>query len=106
MISSRTFILIAFEMSFKGPTLYAYLLLPFYHNYPFKTCCNEIKDVALVTVLIPLCLQVQLPDKIVIYELYSEDTTDMHYKVKEKILKKFDCNLLVVCSHHIILCQV
>ena len=50
--------------------------------------------------------QVQLPDKIVVYELYSDDATDMHYRVKEKIHKKFDCNLLVVCSHHIILCQV
>ncbi|ELU12491.1 hypothetical protein CAPTEDRAFT_164190 [Capitella teleta] len=50
-------------------------------------------------------LAVQLPDKIVVYELYSDDNTDMHYRVKEKINKKFDCNLLVVCSHHIILCQ-
>nr|XP_006130052.1 intraflagellar transport protein 122 homolog [Pelodiscus sinensis] len=29
----------------------------------------------------------------------------MHYRVKEKIAKKFECNLLVVCSDHIILCQ-
>lgn len=50
--------------------------------------------------------QVQLPDKIVIYELYSDDAADMHYKVKEKINKKFDCNLLVVCSMNIILCHV
>ena len=50
-------------------------------------------------------LAVQLPDKIVVYELYSEDVTDMHYRVKEKINRKFECNLLVVCSHHIILCQ-
>ncbi|XP_061187800.1 intraflagellar transport protein 122 homolog isoform X3 [Saccostrea echinata] len=50
-------------------------------------------------------LAVQLPDKIVIYELYSDDAADMHYKVKEKINKKFECNLLVVCSQNIILCQ-
>lgn len=50
-------------------------------------------------------LAVQLPDKIVIYELYSDDSSDMHYKVKEKINKKFECNLLVVCSMNIILCQ-
>ncbi|XP_074646999.1 intraflagellar transport protein 122 homolog [Tubulanus polymorphus] len=50
-------------------------------------------------------LAVQLPDRIVIYELYSEDVCDMHYKVKEKINKRVDCNLLVVCSQHIILCQ-
>lgn len=50
-------------------------------------------------------LAVQLPDKIVVYELYSDDSADMHYKVKEKINKKFECNLLVVCSQNIILCQ-
>ena len=50
--------------------------------------------------------QVHLPDRIVIYELASEDANDMHYKVKDKINKKFECNLLVVCSDHIILCQV
>ncbi|XP_013396252.1 intraflagellar transport protein 122 homolog isoform X2 [Lingula anatina] len=50
-------------------------------------------------------LAVQLPDKIVVYELYSDDSADMHYRIKEKINKKFDCNLLVVCSQHIILCQ-
>ena len=50
--------------------------------------------------------QVQLPDKIVIYELYSDDAADMHYRVKDKINRKFECNLLVVCSQNIILCQV
>jgi intraflagellar transport protein 122 len=29
----------------------------------------------------------------------------MHYKLKQKILQKMDCNLLVVTSSHIILCQ-
>uniref|UniRef100_A0A2K5I4C6 Intraflagellar transport protein 122 homolog n=1 Tax=Colobus angolensis palliatus TaxID=336983 RepID=A0A2K5I4C6_COLAP len=50
-------------------------------------------------------LAIQLPEKIFIYELYSEDSSDMHYRVKEKIVKKFECNLLVVCANHIILCQ-
>ncbi|XP_051950041.1 intraflagellar transport protein 122 homolog [Xyrauchen texanus] len=50
-------------------------------------------------------LAIQLPEKILIYELYSEDSSDMHYRVKEKICKRFECNLLVVCSQHIILCQ-
>ncbi|XP_058293323.1 intraflagellar transport protein 122 homolog isoform X2 [Hylobates moloch] len=50
-------------------------------------------------------LAIQLPEKILIYELYSEDSSDMHYRVKEKIVKKFECNLLVVCANHIILCQ-
>lgn len=51
-------------------------------------------------------LAIQLPEKILIYELYSDDSNDMHYRVKEKICKRFECNLLVVCSQHIILCQV
>lgn len=41
-----------------------------------------------------------------IYELYSEDAADMHYRIKEKINKKFDCNLLVVTANNIILCLV
>lgn len=51
-------------------------------------------------------LAIQLPEKIHIYELYSDDSSDMHYRIKEKICRKFECNLLVVCSQHIILCQV
>ncbi|NXC48248.1 IF122 protein, partial [Penelope pileata] len=50
-------------------------------------------------------LAIQMPEKILIYELYSDDSSDMYYRVKEKIAKKFECNLLVVCSNHIILCQ-
>ncbi|XP_074169060.1 intraflagellar transport protein 122 homolog isoform X4 [Rhinolophus sinicus] len=50
-------------------------------------------------------LAIQLPEKILIYELYSDDSSDMHYRVKEKIVRKFECNLLVVCADHIILCQ-
>ncbi|KAK6627629.1 hypothetical protein RUM44_010107 [Polyplax serrata] len=50
-------------------------------------------------------LAVQLPERVVIYELASGDSTSMHYKVKEKITFKLQCNLLVVCSEHVILCQ-
>jgi len=50
-------------------------------------------------------LAVQLPDKVVIYELYADDAADMHYRIKEKILKKLECNLLVVTSNHVVLCQ-
>lgn len=50
-------------------------------------------------------LAVQLPERIIVYELFSGDNNDMHYRVKEKINKKIQCNLLVVCSHHIVLCQ-
>ena len=48
----------------------------------------------------------QLPDRICIYELSNDDNNDMHYRVREKIHKSLDCNLLVVTSVHIILCQV
>ena len=105
-------------------------LLDRYLMYPFQTCATNLH----MTNFIPACiewihrwfkytagttnrqncgvqtllltLQVQLPDRIVVYELYSDDMADMHYRVKEKINKKFECNLLVVCSQHIILCQV
>lgn len=52
------------------------------------------------------CHKVQLPDRIIIYELATADVEDMQYKWTDKILKKVDCNLLVVCSKHIIFCQV
>jgi intraflagellar transport protein 122 len=29
----------------------------------------------------------------------------MHYKVKEKINQKLECNLIIVCSENIVLCQ-
>lgn len=50
-------------------------------------------------------LAVQLPERVVLYELSSTSEQPMHYKVKEKIQKKFDCSLLVVCARHIVLCQ-
>ncbi|KAI9197284.1 WD40-repeat-containing domain protein [Polychytrium aggregatum] len=49
-------------------------------------------------------LAVQLPDRVIIYEVFHDDATDMHYRIKEKLQKKLDCNLLVVTSQHIILC--
>lgn len=50
-------------------------------------------------------LAVQLPERVVLYELSSAENQPMHYKVKEKIQKKFECSLLVVCACHIVLCQ-
>eukprot|EP00735_Rhodelphis_limneticus_P013896 TRINITY_DN7858_c0_g1::TRINITY_DN7858_c0_g1_i1::g.23657::m.23657 TRINITY_DN7858_c0_g1::TRINITY_DN7858_c0_g1_i1::g.23657 ORF type:complete len:1206 (-),score=375.70,sp/A8WGF4/IF122_XENTR/55.15/0.0,WD40/PF00400.27/1e+02,WD40/PF00400.27/1.8e-10,WD40/PF00400.27/5.9e+02,WD40/PF00400.27/14,WD40/PF00400.27/0.33,WD40/PF00400.27/13,WD40/PF00400.27/0.039,WD40/PF00400.27/1.9e+02,Coatomer_WDAD/PF04053.9/43,Coatomer_WDAD/PF04053.9/56,Coatomer_WDAD/PF04053.9/70,Coatomer_WDAD/PF04053.9/0.32,Coatomer_WDAD/PF040 len=50
-------------------------------------------------------LAVQLPDRVIIYELSHEDAYDMLYRVREKIQQKLECNLLVVTSLHIILCQ-
>lgn len=50
-------------------------------------------------------LQVQLPERILVYELSSDDHNGLQYCVKEKINQRFDCSLLVVCSQHLILCQ-
>lgn len=50
-------------------------------------------------------LAVQLPERVVLYELSSAENQPMHYKVKEKIAQKFDCSLLVVCSQNLVLCQ-
>ena len=50
-------------------------------------------------------LAVQLPDRVIIYELFHDDSTDMHYRIKEKIQKKIECSLLVVTSNHVILCM-
>lgn len=50
-------------------------------------------------------LKVQLPERVVIYELFSSDLNDMHYKVKEKITQKLDCSLLVICTEHLVICQ-
>ncbi|KAI8805829.1 WD40-repeat-containing domain protein [Cladochytrium replicatum] len=49
-------------------------------------------------------LAVQLSDRVILYELFHDDSSDMHYRIKDKIAKKLDCNLLVVTSQHIILC--
>lgn len=52
-------------------------------------------------------LAVQLSSKVVIYELANpDDPFDMHYQSATKIQQKLDCNLLVVTSTCVILCQV
>lgn len=50
-------------------------------------------------------LAVQLPERVVLYELNSLENQPMHYRVKEKISKKFDCSLLVVCAQNLVLCH-
>lgn len=51
-------------------------------------------------------LQVLLPTRVIIYELVTKEANKMHYQIKEKLNKSFDCNLLVVCSEHLVFCQV
>jgi len=50
-------------------------------------------------------LAVQIPERVLIYEVSHEDPLDMHYKNIEKIKRRFECSLLVVTANHIILCQ-
>jgi intraflagellar transport protein 122 len=50
---------------------------------------------------------VQLPSRVVLYKLDSSaDDMDMQYRSAAKINQKMECNLLVVASNHILLCQV
>ena len=53
-------------------------------------------------------LAVQLPERVVVYELkggaQGDNASDMQYKKKDTINKALDCNLLVVTHSHIILC--
>ena len=50
-------------------------------------------------------LAVQLPEKVLIFEPSHEDAHDMQYRMSCVIQKKLECNLLVVTSLHVILCQ-
>ncbi|TPX51612.1 hypothetical protein SeLEV6574_g00176 [Synchytrium endobioticum] len=64
-------------------------------------CRDHVKKIAIYKDR----LAVQLSDRIIVYELTHNEPTDLHYKIKEKLLKTLECNLLVVTSEHIILCQ-
>jgi intraflagellar transport protein 122 len=50
-------------------------------------------------------LSVQLPDKLVIYAIDSDDPKDMSYKGKKNISKKFECHLFLITSNNLIFCQ-
>ncbi|XP_057655488.1 intraflagellar transport protein 122 homolog isoform X2 [Diorhabda carinulata] len=62
-------------------------------------CRDLIKKIAIYTD------RLALPERVVIYELYSKDSNDMHYRAKEKITQRLECSLLVVCSEHLVICQ-
>lgn len=48
----------------------------------------------------------QLLERIVIYELVSADDEDeMVYRSMEKISKRMECSLLVVCTNHLVVCD-
>lgn len=50
-------------------------------------------------------LAVQLPDRIVIYDLSFDAIQGINCKAKNKIMKKFECTLLVVAARHFVLCK-
>lgn len=48
----------------------------------------------------------QLPERVVIYELISADEEDeMVYRSMEKISRRMECSLLVVCTNHLVVCD-
>ncbi|TPX54892.1 hypothetical protein SeMB42_g00094 [Synchytrium endobioticum] len=55
-------------------------------------CRDHVKKIAIYKDR----LAVQLSDRIIVYELTHNEPTDLHYKIKEKLLKTLECNLLVV----------
>ena len=61
-------------------------------------CNDHVKKIAIYRNQ----LAVQLSDRIVVYQ--KTDGTDLEYTEKETIVKKVDCNLLVVTSNHVLLC--
>jgi intraflagellar transport protein 122 len=79
----------------------ALFLLCFYFIVRIK-CKDLVKKLAVYKNR----LAVQLPDKVVIYEIDSNDPKDMNYKGKKNISKKFECNLFIITSDHLVLCQV
>ena len=51
-------------------------------------------------------LAVQLPDKVAVYEIESNDPKDMNYRGKKNISKKFDCSLFFITHENLIICDV
>jgi hypothetical protein len=69
----------------------------------WRPCRDYVKKVAVYKDRVA----VQLPSRVVLYKLDSSaDDMDMQYRSAAKINQKMECNLLVVASNHILLCQV
>jgi ferredoxin-like protein FixX len=69
----------------------------------WRMCRDYVKKVAVYKDRVA----VQLPSRVVLYKLDSSaDDMDMQYRSAAKMNQKMECNLLVVASNHILLCQV
>lgn len=67
------------------------------------TCRDFVKKVAVYKDRVAI----QLSNRVVLYQLEEgAGELDMQYHSAAKINKKLECNLLVVASQHIVLCQV
>ncbi|KAH9637322.1 hypothetical protein HF086_006966, partial [Spodoptera exigua] len=72
---------------------------PTFNNLSTITCLN----LDLRVNEIPYNFQVQLPERVVVYE--QGDVEGMLYRVKEKLPQKTECSLLVATSDALLLCQ-
>lgn len=65
-------------------------------------CWDYIKKIAIYQESVA----VQLRNKIIVYELDKGKTSESPYRISSRINHTLDCNLLVLTSKHITLCQV
>ncbi|KAJ3348344.1 hypothetical protein HDU91_006582, partial [Kappamyces sp. JEL0680] len=50
-------------------------------------------------------LAVQIPGKVYIYEVSYDENGELHYRMKEKILRTVDCATMVVTAAHVLFCS-
>ena len=46
-----------------------------------------------------------MPNQINVYSLVETPNGAPKFQLTERLRRKFECNLLVVCSQHVIICQ-
>ena len=91
------------------PLSYAYrkamtdvVLLELQTNAELSIKCRDlVKKIALYK----NTLAVQLPSQLNVYEVTTAPTGALSYTLKSKIRRAMECNVLAVCSSHVILCH-
>nr|CDS15582.1 intraflagellar transport protein 122 [Echinococcus granulosus] len=71
-------------------------------RYPARIKCRDVVEKIAVY---RNRLAIQLSDRILIYESALDDAFDMHYRIQEKVMLTFDCQLLLLTSQHIVYFQ-